>query len=158
MKIFVSFFRTFAEGEKLLESGTTPIWPLIVYTVAVLALVGIMIGLSYLLGQRHKERATGEYYESGIVHTGTSQIRFTAHYYLVALFFIIFDLEAAFIISWTIAFKDLGWLGFAGISVFIAILLVVLIYEWRIGALDYAANGKKIIRQMKTLNKVKNKS
>jgi len=141
-----------------LQSGTTPIWPLVVYTFAVLALVGIMIGLSYILGQRHKERATGETYESGIVHTGTSQIRFTAHYYLIALFFLIFDLEAAFIISWAIAFRDLGWPGFIGIAVFIGILLVVLVYEWRIGALDYAANGKKIIKRMQTLNKVNNKS
>jgi NADH-quinone oxidoreductase subunit A len=141
-----------------LQSGTTPIWPLVVYTFAVLALVGIMIGLSYILGQRHKDRATGETYESGIVHTGTSQIRFTAHYYLVALFFIIFDLEAAFIISWAIAFRDLGWAGFIGIAVFIGILLVVLVYEWRIGALDYAADGKKIIKRMQTLNKVNNKS
>ncbi len=124
-------------------------WPLVVYTFGVLALVGIMIGLSYLLGQRHKERATGEYYESGILHTGTSQIRFTAHYYLIALFFIIFDLEAAFIIAWAIAFKDLGWLGFWGIFIFIAVLMVVLVYEWRIGALNYAANGKEIIKRMK---------
>jgi NADH-quinone oxidoreductase subunit A len=124
-------------------------WPLVVYTFGVLALVGIMIGLSYILGQRHKERATGEYYESGILHTGTSQIRFTAHYYLIALFFIIFDLEAAFIIAWAIAFKDLGWLGFWGIFVFIAVLMVVLVYEWRIGALNYAANGKEIIKRMK---------
>ena len=124
-------------------------WPLVVYTFGVLALVGIMIGLSYILGQRHKERATGEYYESGILHTGTSQIRFTAHYYLIALFFIIFDLEAAFIIAWAIAFKDLGWLGFGGIFVFIAVLMVVLVYEWRIGALNYAANGKEIIKRMK---------
>ena len=133
-------------------------WPLVVYTFGVLAIVVIMIGLSYLLGQRHKDRATGEYFESGIVHTGTSQIRFTAHYYLIALFFIIFDLEAAFIIAWAIAFRDLGWFGFWGIFIFIAILLIVLIYEWRIGALNYAANGKEIIKRMKTLKKVKNKS
>ncbi len=134
-----------------MQSASTPLWPLVVYTLAVLALVAIMIGLSYLLGQRHKERATGEYYESGIVHTGTAQIRFTAHYYLIALFFIIFDLEAAFIISWAIAFKDLGWTGFAGIAVFIGILLIVLIYEWRIGALNYAANGKTIIKRMQKI-------
>ena len=133
-------------------------WPLVLYTIAVIALVTIMIGLSYLLGQRHKERATGEYYESGIVHTGTSQIRFTAHYYLIALFFIIFDLEAAFIISWAIAFRNLGWAGFIGIAVFIGILLVVLVYEWRIGALNYAPDGKEILKRMKSLNKVNHKS
>ncbi|NOX90676.1 MAG: NADH-quinone oxidoreductase subunit A [Calditrichaeota bacterium] len=112
-----------------------------------------MVGLSYLLGQRHKEKATGEYFESGILHTGNSQLRFTAHFYLIALFFIIFDLEAAFIIAWAIAFKEVGWLGFWGIFVFIAVLLIVLVYEWRIGALDFAADGKKIIKRMKTLRK-----
>lgn len=141
-----------------MQSASTPLWPLVLYTIAVIALVAVMIGLSYLLGQRHKERATGEYYESGIVHTGTSQIRFTAHYYLIALFFIIFDLEAAFIISWAIAFKNLGWAGFIGISIFIGILLIVLIYEWRIGALNYAPNGKEILKRMKSLNKVNHKS
>ncbi len=137
---------------------STPQWPLLVYVVAVLGLVTIMIGFSYLLGQRHKERATGEFYEAGILHTGTSQIRFTAHFYLIALFFIIFDLEAAFIIAWAIAFKQVGWAGFWGAFVFILILLIVLIYEWRIGALNFAADGKKIIKRMHELKKVQNKS
>ncbi len=139
-----------------METGSTPQWPLLVYILAVFALVSVMIGLSYLLGQRHKEKATGEYFESGILHTGTSQLRFTAHFYLIALFFIIFDLEAAFIIAWAIAFKEVGWLGFWGIFVFIAVLLIVLVYEWRIGALDFAADGKKIIKRMKTLKRVNN--
>ena len=137
---------------------TTPLWPLLVYIIAVLGLVTIMIGLSYLLGQRHKERATGEYYEAGILHTGTSQIRFTAHFYLIALFFIIFDLEAVFIIAWAIAYKSVGWLGFAGVAIFILVLLIVLIYEWRIGALNFAADGKKIIKKMNELKKVQHKS
>ncbi|APF20801.1 nuoA NADH dehydrogenase subunit A [Caldithrix abyssi DSM 13497] len=110
-----------------------------------------MLGLSYLLGQRHKERATGEYFESGILHTGTSQIRFTAHFYLIALFFIIFDLEAVFIIAWAIAYKEVGWAGFIGVAIFILILLIVLVYEWRIGALNFAADGKEIIKRMKSI-------
>ncbi|MHB2154461.1 NADH-quinone oxidoreductase subunit A [Calditrichota bacterium GD2] len=130
---------------------TTPQWPLLVYIVAVLGLVTFMLGLSYLLGQRHKERATGEYFESGILHTGTSQIRFTAHFYLIALFFIIFDLEAVFIIAWAIAYKEVGWAGFIGVAIFILILLIVLVYEWRIGALNFAADGKEIIKRMKSI-------
>ncbi len=132
---------------------TTPQWPLLVYIFAVLGLVTIMIGLSYLLGQRHKERATGEYYEAGILHTGTSQIRFTAHFYLIAIFFIIFDLEAVFIVAWAIGFKQVGWAGFWGVFVFILILLIVLVYEWRIGALNFAADGKQIIKRMKSMKK-----
>jgi len=132
---------------------TTPQWPLLVYIFAVLGLVAIMIGLSYLLGQRHKERATGEYYEAGILHTGNSQIRFTAHFYLIAIFFIIFDLEVVFIVAWAIGFKRVGWAGFWGVFIFILILLIVLVYEWRIGALNFAADGKQIIKRMKSKKK-----
>ena len=132
---------------------TTPQWPLLVYIFAVLGLVAIMIGLSYLLGQRHKERATGEYYEAGILHTGNSQIRFTAHFYLIAIFFIIFDLEVVFIVAWAIGFKRVGWAGLWGVFIFILILLIVLVYEWRIGALNFAADGKQIIKRMKSKKK-----
>jgi NADH-quinone oxidoreductase subunit A len=129
-----------------------PIWPLLVYTLAVLLLVGVMIGLSYLLGQRHREHATGEAYESGILTTGSARLRFSAQFYLVAMFFVIFDLEAAFIFAWAIAFKEAGWTGYLGILVFIGILFAVLVYEWRIGALDFGLSGKKIIKQQKRMN------
>lgn len=130
------------------------IWPLLVYTGAVLLLVvGVMLGVAYLLGQKHKDRATGEIYESGIAATGSAQLRFSAHFYLVAMFFVIFDLEAVFIVAWAISFKEVGWTGYAGVAVFIGILLVVLLYEWRIGALDFGLSGKKLLKKYRTLNK-----
>ena len=129
------------------------LWPLLVYAAGVCLLVGFMVGFSYILGQRHKERATGETFESGIVSTGSAELRFSAHFYLVAMFFVIFDLEAVFIVTWAIAFKELGWLGYAGIAVFIGILLAVLVYEWRIGALDFGASGRKILKVYQKLNK-----
>lgn len=125
---------------------TFPLWPLLVYSALVLLLVSGMLGLSYILGQRHKERATGEPYESGILSTGSARLRFSAHFYLVAMFFVIFDLEAVFIISWAIAFREIGWSGYWGIAVFIAILMVVLLYEWRIGALDFGLSGRHILK------------
>lgn len=128
------------------------IWPLLVYGGAVLLLVGFMIGFSYVLGQRHNERETGDPYESGIPVTHQARIRFPVHFYLVAMFFLIFDLEVIFIVAWAIAFRELGWTGYIGILVFIAILLLVLIYEWRIGALDFAVRGKNIIKKYKSLN------
>ena len=129
------------------------LWPLLVYAGGVVLLVGFMVGFSYILGQRHKERATGEPFESGVLPTGTAELRFSAHFYLVAMFFVIFDLEAVFIITWAIAFKELGWLGYAGVAVFIGILLAVLVYEWRIGALDFGLSGKKILKVYRKLNK-----
>ena len=63
------------------------IWPFIVFATIVFALIGIMIGLSYVLGERHKERATDEPYESGIPPTGDARLRFSSRFYLIAMFF-----------------------------------------------------------------------
>lgn len=114
------------------------LWPIVVYFIAVLALVAGMLVLSNLLGQRHTERATGEPYESGIVSTGSARLRFSVKFYLVAMLFVIFDLEAAFIIAWAIAFRESGWAGYLGVLFFIAVLVAALIYEWRLGAFDWS--------------------
>jgi NADH-quinone oxidoreductase subunit A len=100
-------------------------------------LVVSMIGLSSLLGQRHQERATGEPYESGIVSTGSARLRLSANFYLVAMLFVIFDVEAVFIIAWALVVRDVGWSGYIGIALFIGILGLALLYEWRQGALDW---------------------
>lgn len=118
------------------------LWPLGVYFIAVLALVGSMLGLSHLLGQRHDERETGEPYESGIISTGSARLRFSVKFYLVAMLFVIFDLEVVFVIAWAIAFRELGWTGYLGVLFFIVVLVAALIYEWRLGALDWGAHGK----------------
>ncbi len=129
------------------------IWSLLIYTAVVIGLIGIMLGLSYILGQRHKERATGEPYEGGMIPTGNARLKFSANFYLIAMFFVIFDLEAVFLIAWAVSIREAGWSGFAGAAVFIFLLLIVLLYEWRTGALDIAADGKKIIKAMKKFKK-----
>ena len=111
-------------------------WALGVYVVAVLGIVGGMLLTSYLLGQRHREPATYEPYESGIVSTGSAEIRFSARFYLVAMLFVIFDLEAAILFAWAVAVPETGWPAFVAVTIFIGILLVALFYEWRQGALD----------------------
>lgn len=115
-----------------------PLWPLVLYATLVLTVVSAMLGLSYVLGERHKERATDEPYESGIVSTGSARVRLSVKYYLVAVFFVIFDLEAAFIFAWAVAFRELGWAGYAEIIIFIGVLLAGLLYLWRNGALDWS--------------------
>ena len=122
------------------------IWPFIVFAVIVLALVGVMIGLSYVLGERHKEQKTDEPYESGIPPTGDARLRFSSSFYLIAMFFVIFDLDAAFIMLWAVSFRELGLPGYIGIVIFIGILLVLLVYELSIGALDFGPNGKRILK------------
>lgn len=131
------------------------LWPLMLYVVLVIGLVLFILGLSYILGQRHEEKATHEIYESGIKPTGDTHVKFSSKYYVVAMFFVIFDLEAAFIVAWAISYEKVGWLGYVGILLFIVILFAVLIYEWRIGALDFGPNGNKILKAYRKRKKLK---
>ncbi len=121
----------------------TPLWPLVVYFAAVLVVVAGMLVISYLLGQRHNERATGIPYESGMLPTGSARLRFDVKYYLVAMFFVIFDLETVFIVSWAIAFRELGWAGYIEILIFIGVLVAGLVYLWRLGALDWGTRPRR---------------
>jgi NADH-quinone oxidoreductase subunit A len=112
------------------------VWPLGVYLLVVLALAALLLAASYLLGERHREPATSSPYEGGIVPAGSARVRFSAQFYLVAAFFVIFDLEAIFIFAWAIAGRALGWSGYAELLVFVAVLLAALAYLGRVGALD----------------------
>ena len=122
---------------------SAPLWPLLLYAAAVLLLVAAMLLLSYILGQRHRERATNRPYESGMEPTGSARMRFDMKFYLVAMFFVIFDIEAVFVFSWAIALRRLGWHGYAAIVVFIGLVSAILVYLWRVGALDWAPAAKK---------------
>jgi len=111
------------------------LWVLGTYFVLVLILVVAMLVMSYLLGQRHREHATGSPYESGIVSEGSAHVRLSAKFYLVAMFFVVFDLEAAFIFAWAIAGRELGWSGYWEVLIFTGVLISALVYLWRLGAL-----------------------
>jgi NADH-quinone oxidoreductase subunit A len=131
----------------------TVLWPLLAYGAIVFTLVGAILGLSYFHGQHHKERATNEPYEGGILSIGSARLRFSAQFYLIAMLFVIFDVETIFIFSWAVTFKELGWVGYAGVLVFALVLFIVLIYEWRNGALNFGPDGKKILKAYKKLQK-----
>jgi NADH-quinone oxidoreductase subunit A len=113
------------------------LWALGVYFAVVLLLVIAMLVVSYLLGQRHDENATGSPYESGIVSEGSAHVRLSAKFYLVAMFFVVFDLEAAFIFAWAIAGREVGWPGYWEILIFVGVLTATLVYLWCLGALDW---------------------
>ncbi len=117
--------------------GSETLWPLGLYFLIALVVAGSMIGLSFVLGERHSDRATGQPYESGIVSTGSARVRLSVKFYIVAMLFVIFDLEAVFIFAYAVAYEEVGWPGYAGMVVFVAILVVALIYEYRMGALDW---------------------
>lgn len=119
------------------------VWPLGIYFAAVLLIVATMLSLSYVLGQRHNEPATRSPYESGIVAEGSAHIRVSVKFYLVAMFFVVFDLEAVFIFLWAIAGRELGWAGYIEVLVFIGVLAATLAYLWRTGALDWYPAGPR---------------
>jgi NADH-quinone oxidoreductase subunit A len=114
----------------------TGLAPLLAYAAAVIALVSGLLALSYALGQRHHERATAQPYESGMLATGTARVRISIGYYLVAVFFVLFDLEAGFLFAWAVAARRLGWQGWAAAMIFIGLLGAALVYLWRGGALE----------------------
>ena len=126
------------------EAVPANLLPLIIYFGAVLAITAVMLGGSYLLGQRHHAKAADEPFESGIVPTGDVHIRFSVHFYLLAIFFVIFDMESVFLFAWSVALKESGWSGFIEALIFISVLLATLIYLWALGALDWRTRRQRI--------------
>ena len=125
------------------EISNPVLWPLAVFFIVTLLLVMAILALSYVLGQRHRGKAAEEIYECGLVSTGSARVRFAAKFYLIAMFFVIFDLESVFILVWSVGVRELGWIGYVEVAVFIAILLVALFYLWRVGALEWGTSKHK---------------
>ena len=119
------------------------VWPLAVYFAAVILIVAAMLAVSYVLGQRHEEPATGSPFESGIVSEGSIHVRLSVKFYLVAMLFVVFDLEAVFIFLWAVAGRELGWAGYGEVLIFIGVLAATLAYLWRTGALDWYPAGPR---------------
>lgn len=111
-----------------------------------MGLVSIMLILSHFLGQQKHTRATDEPFESGIVSVGSARYHVTIPFYLVAILFVIFDLEAVFLFAWAISLRESGWAGFIEVIVFIFILIAALIYLWRIGALDWKKDRSRVVK------------
>ena len=119
--------------------ATLILWPLVVYFVLVILLVGAMLALSYVLGERHQDRHKDLPYEGGVASEGTARVRFTARFYLVAMFFVVFDLEAVFLFLWAVAAREAGWAGYWEAVIFSGVLVAGLVYLWRVRALDWAS-------------------
>jgi NADH-quinone oxidoreductase subunit A len=126
------------------RQGTMNFWPLEVYIVLVGMLVMAMLSMSFVLGERHHDRATGSPYESGILSEGSARVRFSAKFYLIAMFFVVFDLEAVFLFAWAVAVRETGWAGYAEVLLFITVLLATLAYLWRVGALDWRQGSRRM--------------
>lgn len=110
---------------------------LVLYVGIAVFLIGLLMLLAWGLGQRTSSVTKQEPYESGIFPTGQAKLSTPVPFYLVAIFFIVFDIEMIFVVSWAIAYDRLGWAGFAQVTFFILILFVGLIHLWKTGGLDW---------------------
>ena len=111
--------------------------PLLIHVLLAAGLAGILLLLSTFVGQRRRSRAKMEAYECGVRPTGDAREPFSVKYYLVAMIFILFDVEAIFLYPWAFVFRELGWFGFVEMLLFILVVLAGYIYLWKKGALDW---------------------
>jgi NADH-quinone oxidoreductase subunit A len=105
---------------------------------------GVMIGLSKLLGPRNPTPEKLAPYECGMPAVGDARERQSVKFYLVAMIFLLFDIEVAFLYPWAVSLRDLGWSGFIQIVTFFLILLVGFLYVWRKGVLDWGSRRVRI--------------
>jgi NADH-quinone oxidoreductase subunit A len=111
--------------------------PLLIHLMVAMGLAGALVGVSTLVGWRKPSREKQQAYECGVHPTGDAREPFSVKFYLVAMVFILFDVEAIFLYPWAYIFRQLRWFGFAEMLLYIAILLVGYIYLWKKGALDW---------------------
>jgi NADH-quinone oxidoreductase subunit A len=111
----------------------------------VLGLLGLVLLATRWLGEQKIDPEKARPYECGVIPTGGARFRYPVPFYLVAVFFLIFDVEAAFIFTWAVAMADLSWRGWWQITFFMVVLLVSLFYLWKKGGLDWKplASGKQ---------------
>jgi NADH-quinone oxidoreductase subunit A len=110
---------------------------LAIYIVLILIFIVSQLFIAVWLGEKKRTVDKLRPYESGIIPTGTARLHYPVPFYLVAIFFLIFDVEGAFIFAWAISHESLGWAGWLQISFFIVLLLMGLVYIWRKGGLDW---------------------
>lgn len=111
--------------------------PILIYMLIAVGLVGVIVLLSELLGKKTHSVQKDIPYECGMDPIGDARSRYTVRFYIIAMFFIVFDIEAIFLYPWAVVFKPLGWFGLVEMGIFIAILAVGLAYVWGKGALEW---------------------
>lgn len=120
----------------------TATWPLGLYAALVVGLACAMLAVSHVLGQRHREPGTDRPYESGVAPTGGARLRFSVGFYVVAVAFVVFDLEVVFLFAWAVAASELAWAGYVEAMIFIGTLGCALLYLWRRHALDWGPSAR----------------
>ncbi len=113
------------------------------YVALAVILISALMGLTWVIGSKTRGEVKGQPYESGVIPTGGARLREPVPFYLVAIFFIVFDVEAVFIVSWAVAYEKLGWAGFAQVTFFILILFLGLVHLWKMGGLDWGPRADR---------------
>ena len=131
-----------AVASSVLSPWQPGIFSLVLYALVVLVVIAAMIFLSSWLGEKRPGVEKQRAYESGIIPTGAARLHSPVPFYMVAIFFLLFDVEGAFIFSWAVACRDLGWTGWLQMTFFIIILLYGLVYIWQKGGLEWGPTSR----------------
>jgi len=117
---------------------------LAVFGLAILGLMAVMLIMTSLLGEKRSGPNKQLPYESGIIPSGSARLRYPVPFFMVAIFFLLFDVEGAYILSWSVACRSLGWAGWCQMAFFIFVLLLGLIYIWVKGGLDWYSKKRQV--------------
>jgi NADH-quinone oxidoreductase subunit A len=123
-------------------SYTEVYFPVLLQVAIAMAVATLMLGLSYLLGKRVRNRVKDMPYESGIVPVGDARHRFSVKFYLVGMLFILFDIEAIFLYPWAVVYRQLKMFAFVEMLIFIVLILCGFFFIWKKGALDWSYSDR----------------
>ena len=115
----------------------TNYFPILVFIVMAMGIGIVLVGLGALLAPRRPDAEKLQPYECGFDAFEDARMPFDVRFYLVAVLFILFDLETAFLFPWAVVLRDIGWFGFTSMMIFLAVLTIGFIYEWVKGALQW---------------------
>jgi len=117
-------------------------FPVLLQVAIAMAVATLMLGLSYLLGKKVRNRVKDMPYESGIVPVGDARQRFSVKFYLVGMLFILFDIEAIFLYPWAVVYRQLKMFAFVEMLIFIVLILCGFFFIWKKGALDWSYSDR----------------
>lgn len=118
-------------------------WAIVAFVIGVTFLCAFMLTVPLLFGGKAWGRAKNEPFESGVVGAGGARLRLSAKFYLVAIFFVIFDLEALYLYAWSVSVREAGWIGFTTAAIFVVILLIGLVYELSTGSMNWSPADRR---------------
>jgi len=119
-------------------------FPVVVQTVLAVLVAAALITISFALGKRVKDRVKDSPYECGMAPTGSARERFSVKFYLIAIVFILFDIEAVFLYPWAVVYRELKMFAFVEMLLFIVLILCGFFYVWKKGALDWSSEVPRL--------------